>query len=172
MGYRSSRSALLLMQELEQNGFLRKKTDGGYSMMKDVKEGLSTQTIDIPLVGTVTCGLPILAHENIESMIRISTTLAKPGNKYFMLRAKGDSMDAAGINDGDFVLVRQQPFAENGEKVVALIDDEATVKEFYHTGQIVKLVPRSNNNSHQPIILTDDFRIQGVVVATITNVEN
>jgi repressor LexA len=172
MGYKSPRSAMLLMKELVDFGFLERKSDGSYRMLKDLSNEHSAQTVSVPLVGTVTCGAPILAVENIEAMVPVSTVLARPGSRYFLLRAKGDSMNQAMINDGDLVLVRQQSVAENGERIVALIDDEATIKEFYQSGNIVKLVPRSTNSLHQPIILTDDFQIQGVVVATIPNVEN
>ena len=168
MGYRSPRSAMLLLQELEREGFLRKKIDGTYQMVKDLESPDAVETVKVPLVGTVTCGTPILAQENIEALIPVSTSLAKPGNKYFMLRAKGDSMNESGINNGDLVLVRQQQTAENGQRIVALIDDEATVKEFNRRDGIIMLMPRSKNKSHQPIILTDDLIIQGVVVATIS----
>lgn len=168
MEYKSPRSALLLMQELEQGGFLRKRLDGSYSMLKDIRNSEdSVQTINVPLVGTVTCGAPILAQENIEAMISVSTALAKPGSKYFMLRAKGDSMNEAGINDRDLILVRQQNTAENGQTVVALIDDQATVKEFNRNGNFVTLTPRSSNKKHQPIIVTDELKVQGLVIATI-----
>lgn len=115
------------------------------------------------------CGLPILAEENIEGMIPVSVDLARPGSKYFFLRASGDSMNEAGINDGDFVLVRQQTFAEDGDSIVALIDDEATIKEFRRTKDAVVLKPRSSNKKHQPILLTSNFQIQGVVVTAIPN---
>ncbi len=168
MDYKSPRSALLLMQELEHGGFLRKRLDGSYSMLKDISNSKeSAQTVNVPLVGAVTCGAPILAQENIEAMIPVSTALAKPGSKYFMLRAKGDSMNEAGINDRDFILIRQQNTAENGQAVVALIDDEATVKEFNRNGSFVTLSPRSSNKKHQPIIVTDELRVQGIVIATI-----
>jgi repressor LexA len=168
MDYKSPRSALLLMQELEHGGFLRKRSDGSYSMLKDIGNNeQNVQTVNVPLVGTVTCGAPILAQENIEAMIPVSTGLAKPGSKYFLLRAKGDSMNEAGINDQDFILVRQQNTAENGQAVVALIDDQATVKEFNRNGGYVTLTPRSSNKKHQPIIVTDELRVQGVVIATI-----
>ena len=78
-------------------------------------------------------------------------------------------MDEKGIKDGDFVLVRRQLTAENGNTVVALIDNEATIKEFYKTGSAVILKPRSKNKTHQPIILTTDFQIQGIVAAAIPN---
>lgn len=171
MDYKSPRSPMILIKELEDAGFLKKKSDGGYRMVRDLDNDHAVQTVSVPLVGTVTCGTPILAQENIEAMIPVATALAKPGYRYFMLRAKGDSMNAAGINSGDLLLIRQQQIADSGDRVVALIDDEATVKEFKRSGNIVALLPRSHNKKHQPIILTEDLKIQGVVVATIPNIE-
>lgn len=167
MGYKSPRSAMLLMAELEKSGFLKKKPDSSFQMIRDLETETMARTVSIPLVGNVTCGTPMLAQENIEAMISVSTSLVRAGSKYFLLRAVGDSMDKAGINEGDLILVKQQPVANNGQNVVALIDDEATVKEYQHRGDFVTLLPKSNNNIHQPIILTRDFQIQGIVVATI-----
>lgn len=167
LDYKSPRSAVLVMEELETEGFLIKKESGTYQLIKDLENDHNARTVSIPLVGSVPCGTPILAQENIEAFLPISITLARPGAKYFLLRANGDSMNNAGIEHGDLILVRQQFFADNGDKVVALIDDEATVKEFRQTGAYVALLPRSINPVHQPIILTRDFQIQGVVVATI-----
>ena len=126
-----------------------------------------TKTVKIPVLGSVSCGLPIFAEENIETYIPISERIIKSSYSYFILRASGDSMDDAGIIDGDLVLIRQQQTAYNGDKVVALIDNEATIKEFYHKGNMIILKPRSKNSKHQPIILTEDFRIQGVVESVI-----
>ena len=138
--------------------------------MKDsVSDTANAKTVNVPLVGTVACGIPILADENIEAMIPVSTDLAKPPAKYFLLRAKGDSMDLSGINDGDIVLVRQQPTATAGDAIVALIDDEATIKEFHPSPRTIVLKPKSKNREHRPIVLTKDFRIQGVVVTAIPN---
>jgi repressor LexA len=170
MDYKSPRSAMLLMAELEQNGFLKKKSDSTFQMIKDLATETMARTVAIPLVGSVTCGTPMLAEENVETMIPVSTLLAKPGFKYFLLRANGDSMDKAGINNGDLILVKQQPVADNGQRVVALIDDEATVKEFQRKGDVIALVPQSNNPKHKPIILDYEFQIQGIVIATIPNV--
>jgi repressor LexA len=167
MNYKSPLSPMLLLNELAASGFLEKRHDGSYKLLKDLTEGESVRTVAVPLVGMVTCGAPILAQENIEAMIPVSTRLAKPGSKYFLLRAKGDSMNEAEINDGDLILIKQQSVANNGDNVVALIDDEATVKEYQHKGKYVILIPRSNNPIHQPIILTQDFQIQGIVVAII-----
>jgi repressor LexA len=167
MKYKSPLSPMLLLNELAANGFLEKKTDGSYFLLKDLTARESARTVAIPLVGTTSCGMPILAQENIEAMIPVSTALAKPGSSYFLLRAKGDSMNEAGIDNGDLILIKQQQTANNGQNVVALIDDEATVKEYQHKGDFVTLLPRSDNKAHQPIILTQDFKIQGVVIATI-----
>lgn len=128
---------------------------------------IPTQTVNIPLLGTIACGSPILAEENIEAEIPVSMDLIKGSSKYFLLRARGNSMNEVGINDGDLVLVKQQTTAENGDFVVALIDDEATIKEFRKNSDAIVLKPRSREQKHQPIILTRDFRIQGIVVATI-----
>ena len=165
-GGKSPRSASLVIERLIRLGFLRKYGNN----LKLTEKQLDTQsvsTIDIPLVGKVACGLPILAEANIEAYIPVSTRLAKPGSNYFLLKAVGDSMNLAGINDGDLILAKQQSIADDGERVIALINDEATVKEFHHKGNYVTLIPRSSNPNHQPIILTESFAIQGVVKEVI-----
>jgi repressor LexA len=173
LGYKSPRSASLIIEELIKKGLLKKRPGGEIQLIRDRETDSpnNAHTVNIPLVGNVACGLPILAEENIETMIPVSLSLARPGFRYFFLKAKGDSMNKAGINDGDLVLVRQQPLAENGDIVVALIDEEATIKEFHQTKGAVILKPRSSNKKHQPIILTRDFQIQGVVVTSISNFE-
>lgn len=167
MNYKSPRSAMLLLEELEMAGFLAKKIDGGFRFIKDLETGNIARTVSIPLVGAVNCGIPILAEENIQAHIPVSVTLVRPGAKYFFLKAHGDSMNEVGINEGDLILVKQQSVAENGQNVIALIEDEATVKEFHKIGSYVTLYPRSSNPKHQPIILNRDFQIQGIVVAVI-----
>lgn len=134
-----------------------------------LNEGAITNahTIKIPLLGTVACGTPIFAEENIEAFIPVSDKFIKPSNRYFILRASGDSMDEVGINDGDLVLIRQQNTAFEGDNVVALIDNEATIKEFHYGNNMIILKPRSKNSKHQPIVLTSDFWIQGVVETVI-----
>jgi len=121
----------------------------------------------VPVVGKVSCGLPIYAEENINTYISISKEIAKPQNDYFILYAEGDSMNLAGINSGDMVLIKQQPSANDGDLVVALIDDEATIKVFHKKNNMIILKPKSDNKQHQPIILTSNFRIQGVVADII-----
>ena len=169
LGYRSPRSAAVLYENLAAKGILRRKRDGNLQFVKDVvdNDNVRAQTVDVPLVGMVSCGAPILAEENVQAKFPVSTKLAKPPHKYFLLKAKGDSMNLKGINDGDMVLVRQQPTAQNGDTVVALIDEEATVKEYHAAGETVVLKPRSKDKEHKPILLTKDFQVQGVVVTTI-----
>lgn len=100
-----------------------------------------------PLLGTVRAGLPMYAEENIEDYIPIRQA---DGAKYFWLRVRGDSMNAAGIFDGDEILVRQQPEVEDGQIAVVLVNgDEATVKRFRQQGDTVSLIPQSYNPAHQ-----------------------
>lgn len=175
MDYKSPRSAAVILQNLIDKNILNKKEDGSIQFIQyefNEEEVAREQTVKIPLLGTIACGLPILAEENIEAMIAVSTKLAKPSNKYFLLQAKGDSMNEKGINDGNLVLVKQQSSAENGDLVVALIDDEATIKELKINSDNVLLLPRSSNKSHTPIILSRDFIIQGIVVSTIPMVND
>lgn len=171
LAYKSPRSASVIFFNLEEKGILKKKKDGSYQLNEfEIAEDLGTreQTINIPLLGSISCGLPIFAEENIEAEIPVSVKLVKNNLKYFLLRAIGDSMNQAKINDGDLVLIRQQRYAENGDRVVALIDDEATIKIYKKSGNHIVLLPKSSNKDHQPIILTSDFRIQGIVETVIS----
>jgi len=168
LGYKSPRSVQDILQQLEEKGVIKKLDKGDYQLVMDPDLGpVHAQTTNIPLVGVVSCGMPILAEENIEGYVPVSTSIAKPGSKYFLLHAQGDSMDRAGINEGDLILVKQQPTANEGDKVVALIDSGATIKEFHRTKDMIILKPNSSNERHKPIILTDDFQIQGIVLAII-----
>lgn len=170
LGYRSPRSAALIVNQLISKRILRRKPDGNLQIIKNLEnDETRAQTVNVPLIGTVACGTPVLAEENTEAMIPVSIKLTQPPYKYFLLKTNGDSMNEKGVNDGDLVLVRQQTTAENGDVVVALIDDEATIKEFYVSGETIILKPKSTNKQHKPIVLTKDFQIQGVVVTTIPN---
>jgi len=174
MDYKSPRSAAVILQALIDKNILHKKTDGSIRFIQYEidDETAREQTVKIPLLGTIACGLPILAEENIEAMIPVSVKLAKAPDKYFLLQAKGDSMNQKGINDGDLVLVKQQNTANSGDVVVALIDDEATIKELRINDDNVVLIPRSSNKSHVPIILSRDFIVQGIVVSTIPRIDD
>ena len=117
----------------------------------------------IPVLGTVTCGEPILAIQTNEEYFMVSPTLFK-GNDLFMLTAKGDSMINAGIFDGDKIVLRQQSYADNGDIVAALIDDSATIKRFYKENNHYRLQPE--NDTMDPIIV-DKVQIIGKVVGLV-----
>ena len=169
LGYNSSRSAYILLSELINKGAVKRKDNGELQLLLMEDQSTHAQTVEVPLVGVVACGIPILAQENVEAFFPISTKLAPPTSRHFLLRAKGNSMDQVGINNSDLVLVRQQSTAENGDIVVALVDDSATVKEFYKQGNTILLKPKSSDPTHKPIVLTDDFIIQGKVITAIPN---
>lgn len=168
--YKSSYSAVLIINRLLEAGYLRKR-DGKLILVRDFEGNRrNVTTIKVPLVGNAPCGAPIMAHENVESYITISTGIAKPPHKYFLLRAIGNSMNKRNIVDGDLVLVRQQETAEPGEIVVALVDGESTIKELGKSEGLIVLKPCSTEKKHQPIIVGEDFRVQGIVIATIKNI--
>ena len=172
LGYQSPRSAAQVIDRLIAGGFLRRRpADRALQLVRMPKElEESSSTVQVPLVGRVPCGAPLLATENIEALVAVSVRLARPPHRYFLLRADGDSMNEVGIDDGSLVLIRQQQTADEGDRVVALIDDEATIKELRLAPDAVVLVPRSTNKKHKPIILTHDFSIQGVVVASLPDI--
>ena len=120
----------------------------------------------VPLVGTVTAGQPILAVESIEDCVPVPVNAS--GRELFALHVKGDSMINASICDGDLVIVEKTPVADNGEIVVALIDDEATVKRFYKENGHFRLQPENDN--YEPIIV-DELAVLGKVIALIRNYE-
>ncbi len=172
LGYKSPHSAMLFLDKLMENGIVKrdKKTRELILLRDPEHDSHHAMTVDIPLVGSVPCGAPLLAEENIETYVPVSTRLAKPPYRYFLLRAIGDSMNKKGIENGNLVLVKQQPDADNGQSVVALINDEATVKELHRSDNAIVLKPQSTNPKHQPIVLTEDFQIQGVVIASIPSI--
>lgn len=119
------------------------------------------EIISVPIVGSVAAGQPILAVENIEDRFPIPAEFFPHKNQLFMLQIKGQSMIGSGINDGDYVIIQQQSTAVNGEIVIALIDDSATVKTFYKEKDHIRLQPE--NPSMEPIIV-DDCIILGKAV--------
>jgi repressor LexA len=117
----------------------------------------------VPMLGQIAAGGPILAEETVEMVLPLPSELVGSGEN-FMLRVKGDSMIEAAICDGDWVVIRSQNTANNGEIVAALIDDEATVKTFQRRGEEIWLLP--HNSSYQPID-GRNAKIMGVVVAVL-----
>ena len=150
------------LETLERNGYIRRDPTKPRTIeiMDDDFALTRREVVNVPLIGTVAAGMPILAEENIEDYIPIPAELL-PNKEVFMLRVKGNSMVEAGILNDDKVIVAKQPVAENGDKVVALLGDSATVKTFYKESGRVRLQPE--NSSMDPIIV-DDVQILGKVI--------
>lgn len=129
---------------LERKGYIKKEKDKARSIAILGFKKTLRDIVEVPVLGKVAAGIPILAVENIEGYIAVDKTWAK-GENIFALKVQGDSMIDIGIYNGDFVIVKQQPTSENGEIVVALINDEATVKRFYKTENEITLKAENPN---------------------------
>ena len=177
VGLSSTATVHSYLKKLEELGYIKKENQKGrtlrilkqedefYDASKLAKNSQKAffnkkELVDVPLVGKITAGSPILAVQNITDTFPIPIDVV--GNSMsFMLVVSGESMIEAGILDGDFILVRRQSVAENGEIVVALIDDEATVKTFYKEADHIRLQPE--NSTMDPIIVPD-CQILGKVI--------
>jgi len=179
VGLKSTSTVHAYLEKLDKDGYIIKDATKpralkvvGSKVQRPVyeQEGLYSrkELVDIPIIGKVTAGVPILAVENIEDTFPLPVELVQNSDAY-MLRVQGDSMIEAGILDKDLVLVKQQSTASNGEIVVALIDDEATVKTFYKEKTHVRLQPRNPN--YDPIIVKDNLQILGKVIGVFRTIK-
>jgi repressor LexA len=162
----SAPSVRAQVNQLVRKGYVKrepKKARGLTVLREPTEEALDLRRV--PIVGNVAAGQPILAEENIVGEVLIDSRGACSG-RCFALKVQGDSMIDAGIHNGGLVVVRQQPLAESGDIVVALLDGEATVKRLYIRGETIELRPE--NSAHRPIAVgpQDEIRILGKVVAT------
>lgn len=158
-GLKSTSTVHMHLKVLEREGYITR--DAGLNRAIHI-EG-TEQATQVPIVGKVTAGLPILAVEEIEGYIPFSAQ-AQSGKELFALSVRGDSMINAGILSGDYVIVEKTPTAEDGEIVVALIEDEATVKRLYREKNCVRLQPE--NPAYKPIY-AENVWILGKVIAVI-----
>lgn len=167
LGYKEISSVQRHTEALKRKGFLtsQKNQSRSFRIIKKL-----SKKANIPLLGSIACGQPILAVENIEAYIPYE--VKGDPKEYFFLRAVGDSMNKAGIDDGDLVLVKSQQTANIGDKVVALVGNDATIKIMREGEGYIILEPRSKNPAHKPIYIYDDLRIQGKVIASISNPKN
>lgn len=171
-GLRSTKGVKDHLDRLVEKGYLR-RNDGAARALEvvDPRGERSAPAASVPLVGRVAAGIPLLAEENIREYVPVPRELARVGGS-FMLRVSGDSMRDAAILDGDLVLVRPQPFVEQGQIAVVLIGSEATVKRFYRRGSVIELRPE--NPAFAPILCgasDDEVRVLGRVVAVLRNLE-
>lgn len=172
VGFKSTSTVHAYLEKLEKDGLIQKDPTKPRAL-KVVNETRKThvkamdefyprkELVEVPIVGKVTAGQPILAVENIEDTFPLPVDFVQNSTS-FMLKIQGDSMIEAGILDKDYVLVRQQSTALNGDIVVAMIGDEATVKTFYKENDYIRLQPQ--NQYLDPIIVKDDVSILGKVI--------
>ena len=162
VGLRSTSSVHMHLTQLEKQGVIRR--DATKPRALELLDSPLSRGRSVPLVGKVTAGQPILAIENIEDYLIIPNDLAAQEEDLFALRVQGESMIEAGILDGDIVIVHSQERAENGDIVVALIGDEATLKRIYYENGHVRLQPE--NHTMAPIIIPR-AEVRGKVVALV-----
>ena len=163
LGIKSTATVNAYLDRLEDKGAISRTAAKSRTIRTNSLDVVSSDTVKVPLIGKVAAGVPILATEQIERYIDFpSAGRSWSSGDYYALRVKGESMIKAGINDGDIIICKKQAVAENGTIVVALLDDEATVKTFYREDGHIRLQPE--NDTMQPIIV-DNVIIIGVVTA-------
>lgn len=150
------------LESLERNGYIRRDPTKprAIEILDDDFALTRREMVQVPIIGTVAAGQPILAQENIEDYFPIPASIL-PNSEIFILRVKGDSMVNAGIFNGDQVIVEHTPSAQNGEIVVALVDDSATVKRFFKEEGHYRLQPE---NDYMDPIIVDELEILGKVI--------
>lgn len=166
-GIKSLRGVTVHLDALERKGCIRRERTSRSIQVLRIPENNKAETlVNLPLVGTTAAGTPRLAFEHIEAEIAIPVSIAGNGDGTFLLRVKGDSMVDAHIVDGDLVIVKPQQYAENGDLVVALLGEEATVKRLRVENGQMALMPA--NRMYEPILLKDaDVRIIGKVIGVL-----
>jgi repressor LexA len=152
IGTRGTVTALHHIEAIEKKGYLRRREGSARGIVLNGKAARFEALVSLPIVGTVSAGLPQPAVESIEGYCAISPEWMK-GEGCFFLKVRGESMIEAHILNCDLALIRPQPTAENGEIVVALIDDAATLKRFYHKGDHIRLQPE--NRRMKPILVRE-----------------
>ena len=167
LGIKSTSSVHLYLHNLEAKGFIEQ--DANKKRTLRISAPYARVAGKVPLIGAITAGAPILAVENFEGYVDLPWNSTKySSDELFALKVKGESMIEAGIFDGDIVIVRKSTYAENGKIVVALIEDEATVKTFYKENSHFRLQPE--NKTMSPIIV-EDVSLLGIVVASFRQYE-
>lgn len=150
------------LQEMNGRGML--EYEGGRIMTERIAKS-KENSVSVPLVGSISCGQPLLSEESVESYIRIPTEWLGTGD-YFLLRANGDSMVDAGIDDDDIVIVRKATDANDGDIVVALVDNENTLKRLYRDEKRRKIILHPENPDYEDIVV-DSCEIQGVAIKVL-----
>ncbi|MGD2126793.1 MAG: transcriptional repressor LexA [Desulfobacteraceae bacterium] len=165
-GFTSYNTVTTYLKALERKGYIRLPQKKNQKRAIEVISPVETKRFEFPLLGRVAGGKPIEAVEVVDA-IEVPPSMLGQGD-HFVLQVKGDSMKEDGILDGDFIVVRKQPTAENGETVVVLINNEATVKKYYKRNHHVELRPA--HTDMEPIVVKEgDLQMQGKVVGVLRN---
>lgn len=165
VGIKSTSTVHAYLSKLEEKGYIRKENGKSRSLHIDSSGRDNRHSTKVPLLGKVTAGRPILAVENFECYLDFPLmNRAYDHNDLFALRVAGESMIEAGIMDGDIVVIKKEHYAENGQIVVALIEDEATIKTFYKEHGHYRLQPE---NSSMEAIIVDEVYILGKVISVL-----
>ena len=160
VGLKSTSSVHGHLKQLEKEGLIKRDPTKPRAL-EIVDSVVKKEMINVPIIGRVTAGLPILANENIEDSFPLPLDYVKHNNDLFMLKISGSSMIKAGILDGDFAIIERTQTASNGDKIVALIENEATLKTFYRENDHIRLQPE--NDEMEPIIV-DNCSILGKLI--------
>lgn len=160
VGLKSTSSVHGHLKQLEKEGLIKRDPTKPRAL-EIVDSVIKKEMINVPIIGKVTAGLPILANENIEDSFPLPLDYVKHNNDLFMLKVSGSSMIKAGILDGDFAIIERTQTASNGDKIVALIENEATLKTFYRENNHIRLQPE--NDEMEPIIV-DNCSILGKLI--------
>ncbi len=163
-GFSSYNTVTTYLKALEHKGYIRLPKKKNQKRAIEVISPVETRRFEFPLLGRVAAGKPIEAVEDV-GVIEVPPSMIGTGD-YFVLQVKGDSMKDDGILDGDFVVVRKQPTAEKGETVVALVNNEATIKKYYKRKRHVELRP-AHEGVESIIVREGQFQIRGKVVGVI-----
>ena len=160
VGLKSTSSVHGHLKHLEKEGLIKRDPTKPRAL-EIVDSVVKKEMINVPIIGRVTAGLPILANENIKDSFPLPLDYVKHNNDLFMLKISGSSMIKAGILDGDFAIIERTQTASNGDKIVALIENEATLKTFYRENDHIRLQPE--NDEMEPIIV-DNCSILGKLI--------
>lgn len=160
VGLKSTSSVHGHLKQLEKEGLIKRDPTKPRAL-EIVDSVVKKEMINVPIIGRVTAGLPILANENIEDSFPLPLDYVKHNNDLFILKISGSSMIKAGIIDGDFAIIERTQTASNGDKIVALIENEATLKTFYRENDHIRLQPE--NDEMEPIIV-DNCSILGKLI--------
>lgn len=169
VGLRSSAAVQKHLRALESKGYIRRLPGKARAIRVLRPVSKKGEGLLVPIVGEISAGMPILAEENIQGYLTlVDEVVLNEGGTFFALKVKGESMIEAGILPGDYVVVRQQAVADNGDIVVALLEDEATVKRFFKEQDHIRLQPA--NPQMKPVI-TKDVRVLGKVVSLVRKLQ-